>query len=75
MPNRYYYNILSIPNCEDTIQWEMHCSAINSLMRYALKGLHTEYQEDKHVDFNSNEAALLEIIGWCKQLKLIEVQS
>ena len=74
MSHNYFYNVLPIADCEDVIQWEAHRNAVANLIRYAVKGLYDELSQDAHVDFDVNEATLKQVLQWCTQLKLIEVQ-
>ena len=73
MAHNYRYNILPIADCEDTIQWQLHCYAVSNLITYSVKALFDEYSKDKHVDFDINTKVLTEVLGWTKQLGLIEV--
>jgi hypothetical protein len=73
MAHNYRYNILPIADCEDKSHWQSHCSAVRNLITYSVKGLLDEYSKDKHVDFDINTKTLTEVLGWVKQLGLVEI--
>ena len=73
MAHNYRYNILPIADCEDTVQWQLHCHAVRNLITYSVKALYEEYEKDIHVDFDIRTQTLKEVLGWVKQLGLIEI--
>ncbi len=78
MTPRTHYKILPVAGIDDTIEWELHCNAVNNFIKYSVDGLVEEYssaysKERHYTEWDSKLEAIRVVLKWAKQLNLIEV--